>query len=404
VRVDVADTGIGIAQKDLPLLFEAFRQVDSSLTRTVGGTGLGLPIPKSLFEMQGGMMLVESQETIGSTFSILIPTEAVPEEELKAAKQKSTEALNPSTANMEIRRATQTTRRTRSAAQSAPTDQVPGGPENGNRETMEVMRARQKRITSTMAGVMQPKRQILIAEENPAMIDQYRRALQREGYEIFAAGSPLEAEAMVSGLHPTLIIMDASFSKGACWDILAHLKERDDTQDIPVLIASLSDDTDRAFAAGAFGFIRRPFTPDQLVKTVAQAEREGQTERILIIDDQPDSTRLLKQILDAQGRYRVYTAHSGNEGVSQVARRRPDLILLDLRMPEMDGFAVLEELRAHPETATIPIVIITGESLNKDEQERLADVEVLYKTDISAENHEAFLEEVKTYLTGLYGV
>ena len=412
VRIDVADTGIGIAEKDLPLLFEAFRQVDSSLTRTVGGTGLGLPIAKSLIEMQGGMMLVESAVNIGSTFSILLPIEPVSPEELEEAKQKSAASLNLSTVD-DTQRLPRSSRSTGANEITAPTTTapqaaVPNGengtdPDDGNRETLEMARAKRKRVTGTMAGVMAPKRQILIAEENPAMIDQYRRALQREGYDIFTAGSSLEAEAMVSGLHPTMIIMDASFANGSCWDIMARLKSREDTEDIPVLIAAITDVSEQAFAAGAFGFIRRPFTPDQLVKTVTQAEREGQTERILIIDDQTDSTRLLKQILDAQGRYRVYTAHSGDEGITQVVRRRPDLILLDLRMPEMDGFAVLDELRAHPETAGIPIVIITGESLNADEKDRLADVEVLYKTDISVENHETFLNEVKLYLTGLNG-
>ncbi|MCB9450651.1 MAG: GAF domain-containing protein [Anaerolineaceae bacterium] len=411
VRIDVADTGIGIAHKDLPLLFESFRQVDSSLTRTVGGTGLGLPIAKSLIEMQGGAMLVESDEGLGSTFSILIPTAPVSQEQLEEARQRSAASLNLNTVEdtQNITKPKRTTLSQKTVEslppKSKPVEELPepDQTENGNRETLEMARARRKRITGTMAGVMAPKRQILIAEENPVMVDQYRRALQREGYDIFAAASSLEAEAMVSGLHPTMIIIDAGFANGTSWDIIARLKSREDTEDIPILVASLSDDAEQAFTAGAFGFIRRPFTPDQLIKTVSHAEKEGQTERILIIDDRPDSTRLIKQILDAQGRYRVYTAHSGSEGITQVVRRRPDLILLDLRMPEMDGFAVLDELRSHPETASIPIVIITGESLNEDERGRLSDLEVLYKMDISAENHEAFLNEVKLYLTGLNG-
>ena len=92
-------------------------------------------------------------------------------------------------------------------------------------------------------------------------------------------------------------------------------------------------------------------------------KKKATRDRILIIDDQPESTRLLTQLLDEQGHYRVFSAHNGSEGVALVARRRPDLVILDLRMPEMDGFAVLDELRSNPETAAIPVLVVTGDTL-----------------------------------------
>jgi CheY-like chemotaxis protein len=104
-------------------------------------------------------------------------------------------------------------------------------------------------------------------------------------------------------------------------------------------------------------------------------------------------------MLDQFGHYRVFAAHSGAEGVSMVARRRPDLILLDLRMPEMDGFAVLEELRANPEAANIPVMVITADSLNTAEQEQLGEVDVFYKSDLNRENYSALIEGVKAYLS-----
>ncbi|MBL8162400.1 MAG: GAF domain-containing protein [Anaerolineae bacterium] len=392
IRVDVQDTGIGIAEKDLPLLFEAFRQVDSSLTRTVGGTGLGLPIAKSLIEMQGGHMLVESQIDVGSTFSILIPIEQT------APIVSTEESDKPKRAPMP-----------RPRKKTAPLD---GMPQDANpapdekqqahsapRDTTETTPARDYRSTLTMSNVLPIRRQILLVEENPDMVDQYRRFLQREGFDVFAASIPLEAEAMVSGLHPTLIIMSSTFSNGASWDILKRLKSRDDTADIPVIMVALQDESQRATDAGAFSFLRRPFTPEQLVESVQAAERESQIQRILIIDDQPDSTRLLREFIDQFGNYRVFSAHSGAEGISMVARRRPDLIILDLRMPEMDGFAVLDELRSTPETASIPVMIVTNESINAEERTLLEDLAILFKTDLNQENYQEFINTIKAHLT-----
>ena len=360
VRTDVIDTGIGIAEPDQPLLFEAFRQVDSSLTRTVGGTGLGLPIAKSLIEMQGGQMIVQSQVNAGSTFSIIIPTEPV--EGLEDGTQKLPEAKNqPPT----------------ETKKPAGVFQQPHGDTNGSR-----------------VHVQPVKRQILLIEDNPDMVDQFRRSLQREGYDIYNASIPLEAEAMASGLHPTLIVMDVNFSNGAGWDILERLKQREDTCDIPVVIVSLNQDVERAQQIGISSYVRRPFTPDELVQAVRNAERESHIERILIIDDQPESIRLLQQMLETEGKYRVFTATSGIDGISLVARRRPNLILLDLRMPEMDGFKVIEELQANPETANIPIVVVTGDSLTEGEITRLSELKVLNKLEMDEAGYRKALDEV----------
>jgi CheY-like chemotaxis protein len=244
------------------------------------------------------------------------------------------------------------------------------------------------------------KRQILLIEDNPDMVDQYRRALQREGFDIYTASIPLEAEAMASGLHPTIILMDVSFANGLGWDILGKLKARDDTFDIPVVIITLSSDEERAIDMGAFRFIQRPFAPDDLVLAVQAAERESRIERILIIDDQPESVRLLSQVLDEQGEYRVFSAATGAEGIALVARRRPNLVILDLRMPEMDGFKVVQELRGNPETATIPILIVTGDSISESEREQLQNLSVLHKGDISAEEYRQLLEGVRANLNG----
>jgi hypothetical protein len=380
VRVDITDTGIGIAEKDLPLLFEAFRQVDSSLTRTAGGTGLGLPISKSLIEMQGGEMLVSSQVNVGSIFSVTIPIEAPERDEDEAAPKDADSAGSLISSN----------------GHGSNNDTVAFDLESLQADTA----TEDKRRTAAMPSVMPAKRQVLVIEDNPDRVDQFRRAIQREGFDVFAASIPLEAEAMASGLRPSLITMDVNFANGAGWDILQKIKERDDTFDIPIIVATLSDEKERAMAMGAFAFLQHPILPEDLVEVVLDAERESNTDRILIIDDQPDSARLLKQVLNEHGHYRVFEARDGVEGVSLVARRRPDLVILDLRMPEKDGFEVLEELRSNAETANIPVLVVTGDTLNTNEENQLAGVEVMYKTDISLEESKQFIEDVQTRLTG----
>jgi len=381
IRVDVIDSGIGIAESDLPLLFEAFRQVDSSLTRTQGGTGLGLPIAKSLIELQGGQMQVTSQVNVGSTFSIILPTEPAPVQE------------NPTEdsilAFMREDPITPVTRPTLEISRIL--DMTPSSRPDGMPRAVP--------LNGPSARMMQAKRQVLLIEDNKDMVDQFRRALQREGFEVQTADHPAYAEAMVSNLRPNVIVMDVNFAGGEGWNILTRLKDRDDTFDLPVIVVTLSDQSEKAYLAGAYAFIQRPFMPDQLVEAALEAEKESNTERILIIDDQPNDIRLLTQVLNESGNYRVFSAHSGVEGIGLVARRRPDLIILDLRMPEMDGFAVLQELRSNPETANIPVMVVTGEiSLNASEQERLANIHVLQKTDISEEDYAAFIDNVRGHL------
>jgi signal transduction histidine kinase/DNA-binding response OmpR family regulator len=367
VRIDVEDTGIGIADKDLPLLFEAFQQIDSSLTLTQGGTGLGLPIAKSLVEMQGGEMIVNSEIGVGSVFSLTIPVEPhkieqnddedfEQEDELEAT-------LNPKT---------------------KPTMQIALSPALGQ---------------ASPARLMQAKREILLIEDNKDMVDQFRRLLQREGFEVQTADHPAYAEAMVSNLQPTLVVMDINFAGGEGWNILQRLKDRDDTFDIPVIVVTLNGDSEKAYQLGAHIFIQRPFAQDDLVEAALNAEKDSNTQRILIIDDEPESVRLLTEALNANGTYRVFSAHTGLEGISLTARRRPDLILLDLRMPEMDGFAVLQELRANPETASIPVMVVTSEAdLKAEELQKLSNVHVLYKADINEEQAESFIRGIKQHL------
>jgi len=427
LRVDVVDTGIGIAEKDMPILFEQFRQVDSSLTRTVGGTGLGLPLSKSLAELQGGRLAVESEVGIGSTFSVIIPSQPVVDNSGQPLREGGTHGTDdeiadeadtvtgtisddrtPTAASVDTRPASRTPQANGKSPEvdtrppQAPMPAATNGngsnghqPPESNKMTQNFQRVR----ATQNIPIMPPKRDVLLIEDNKDMVDQYRRVLQREGFEVIVADHAAYAQAMVSNLRPTVVVLDVNFGDGQGWGILEELKSRDDTFDVPVVVTTLDPDEQRAYSVGAYRFLQRPFMPEILVEAVAAAETESQRQRILIIDDHPDSVRLMSELLEQNGNFRIFSALSGAEGIALVARRHPDLIILDLRMPDMDGFKVLSELRANPETQRIPVVVVTGEvDLSADEQQQLEHLRVLHKTAISQSEFDQFIQEIRQQL------
>jgi CheY-like chemotaxis protein len=242
------------------------------------------------------------------------------------------------------------------------------------------------------------KREVLLIEDNKDTIDQYRRVLQAEGFDVQTADHPSYAEAMVGQLRPNVVVLDGNFAEGRGWELLENLRKRDDSADIPVVFTAIGDESERAAQLGAYAFMQRPLLADDLIRAVLAAEQESKRERIVIIDDQPDALRLLSQLLGERADYRVYAAQTGEEGISLIARRRPDLVILDLRMPDKDGFAVLDELRGNPETTRIPVLVVTGDAdLSASEREQLNAIPVLPKAEISQESIE-FIENVRSYL------
>jgi GAF domain-containing protein/DNA-binding response OmpR family regulator len=401
MAIDVTDTGMGIAHKDLPLLFEAFRQVDSSLTKTHGGTGLGLPIAKNLMEMMGGTILVESTVNVGSTFSIRVPTAPLPEKpgtgelipppEMPTPSTGATGSLDPSKLPPHV------------LAAMGDGDAVVPEPSAAPAAKPTSQDTEKQFIPVRKRMPVHVKRQILLVEDNLDMVDQLRRTLQREGFEVFTVSTAMEAEAMASGLRPTLIVIDADFANASGWALLERFRQRDDTLDTPIIVLSLGDHVTQAEAGGAFRFIRKPFMPETLADAARAAEAAARIDRILIIDDDNHAARLLQDILGEGGSYRVYHATNGIDGVSMVARRRPDLVICDLRMPDMDGFKVIQELRSNPETADIPIMVVTGDTLNQHEIMQLSQMRVIYKPDIDMEGRRVFLDNVKDQLSRTNG-
>jgi signal transduction histidine kinase/DNA-binding response OmpR family regulator len=342
IQVSVSDTGIGIAEKDLSRLFEPFQQADNSLTRKVGGTGLGLPLSKSLVELQYGRIWVETQVNAGSTFSITIPTTPPPDKAAQAgapdAQRKGTGPLQP---------------RTR-------------------------------------------RKVVLVIEEDVETINVYRRYLAREGYEVIGVNQPDKVANSVNIHHPAVVLLDVNLNDQNGWNALSDFKNTPATAAIPVIVCSLNPDTQRSYEMGAADHLLKPFGEDQLVQTITRVLTASARQRILLVDDKPHTVRAFREVLQTEGQYEVLEATSGQQAIEMVQQASPiDLVILDLRMPEIDGFKVLESLRAKEQTANIPVLVLTAEEVSGEERAMLDSIE-LYRKDDLDEKH--LLERVAAQL------
>ncbi len=339
VQVSVTDTGIGIPADKLDSVFEAFQQVENSTARQYEGTGLGLPIAKSLITMQGGRIWVTSEPNIGSTFSFTIP--------INQPESKEPEPEDSSVA-----------------------------PELANQVAEAIQQAEAPQV---------PPRIVLAIDDELSMVNLYRRYLAKPGYEVIG-GAAGEAEELAITYQPCVILLDVNMPTRSGWDVLAHLKDRDETFEIPVIVCTVDTDREQAFRLGAADYLMKPIDEQTLVDMVKRVEIERDRRKILIIDDQPDSMRLIRDAIVADERFAVIEAPNGAQGVDMVNNHWPDLVILDLRMPEMDGFAVLDHLRADPDTAAIPVLVVTADDLTAEERQRLGHVCVYQKQTVEPAN------------------
>lgn len=347
IQVSVTDTGIGIAEKDMPLLFEAFQQVDNSLTREVEGTGMGLPLAKSLTELQGGRIWVESEVEIGSTFSFTVPLHPPaaddPEDDTAPADASaagSVGALSPNGSG--------------SARDASPADDAP------------------------------PSGTVIIAvEDDPAVIALYRQYLAAERMSLIGVTDAEHAEEMVIQHRPVAVLLDVNMPNRDGWSVLENLKADPDTRDIPVIVCSINADPERCAHLGAAAYLLKPFTKAQLIETLRNLEAAPTTQTILLVDDVPESVRIYREALLAQNGYHVIQANDGREALDILHQPQPiDLVILDLRMPDVDGFAVVQSMRSEPRTAEIPVLVLTAEDITSDERSRLEAIDIYRKDDL----------------------
>lgn len=322
LQLTVTDSGIGIKPDDQDRIFSEFEQVDNSYARRYEGTGLGLALTKRIIELHDGQISVKSDEGKGSTFSVILPPGEESALSLPCVCATDTDDLE---------------------------DQFVG--------------------RSGSAPL------IVVVEDDSPTRELLTLYLAEGGYQVTTVKNGDEAVATIRELHPFAIILDVMLPGKDGWQILQELKTDPDLKEIPVVMASMVDNQELGFALGATDYLMKPIDRTNLIKKLNEITLANRRHRkpatILCIDDHPDVLELLNSILESGG-YSVLTATSGREGIEKAINYRPDLIILDLMMPEMDGFEVAQTLKNHIATSDIPICILTAKDITVEERLELA--------------------------------
>jgi PAS domain S-box-containing protein len=337
LQVGVADTGIGIAPQDQEKIFDRFYRADHPLVQEIAGTGLGLSIVKSFVEMQGGEIWVESEPGQGSTFSFTLPLA----ERGKEKEEFPTLSLSP----------------------------LP----------------------------LAPSKQILVVEDESDIAELVRYHLEGSGYRVAIAARGEEALAKAHQEKPDLITLDIRLPDIDGFEVLQRLKSDRETADIPVVILSIVPDKGDGFRLGAVDYLTKPVDEGRLLSAVGAILPKE--DLILVVDDDRDTTRLVQEVLGRSG-FMVRTAQNGFEALALARQEQPGLILLDLRMPGLDGYEVLKRLKRDRATQDIPVVVVTGsvtdEEIKRKKVLALGAAQFLTKPFAIDE----FVEEIRRVLTG----
>ena len=313
----VSDTGIGIATDKLDQVFEEFSQADNSTTRDYGGTGLGLTISQRFCQMLGGDMTVTSNLGVGSTFTIRLPAELPGSE--------------------------------------TPQEAPPTSPAN---------------LEQTTADVHQPMTgsTILVIDDDPEASEIIRRFLEKDGFNVVTALSGEQGLRLAHELHPTAITLDVMMPDMDGWSVLRALKVDPLLHAIPVVMLTMVDDMSKGYALGATDYLTKPVDRERLHRILARYQRPGdQLHCVLLVEDDKATRDMTTRVLE-KADWQVIEAGNGREALEQLARQQPQLILLDLMMPVMDGFDFLIEMRATPAWRNIPVIVITAKDLTEEDR------------------------------------
>ncbi|MDK1080069.1 MAG: response regulator [Anaerolineae bacterium] len=214
-------------------------------------------------------------------------------------------------------------------------------------------------------------RLILAIDDDPKVISMYKRYLEPKGYKVIGLKDPSKVTEQVKDLNPFAITLDIMMPDYDGWQILSNLKSSAETRDIPVIICSIVEDEDKGYNLGATDYLVKPVLEDDLVSSLDRLNGDGSIREVLIIDDNPNDLRLLGKMLSEQGKYKPILAEGGPAGWNSLSSNPPHAVILDLFMPEMNGFNILENLRKDEKLKDLPVIIITGADLSAEEQKQV---------------------------------
>ncbi len=329
---EVKDSGIGMTPDQLGKLFQAFTQADPSTTRRFGGTGLGLAITKYFCEMMGGDIAVESEFGIGSTFSILLPA---------------------------------------------------------------IVASADDFVDDSKSAVKSEK-VILTIDDDPTLPGLLQQYLNEEPVRIVSAMTGIEGIHLAQLFQPDIITLNVLMPDEDGWTVLTTLKSEPELAHIPVVVLSMTQDTEMGYSFGAVECLTKPIERDRLFETLGKY-LYSDSAQVLIVEDDEVNRDMLSRTLEKEG-WQVAEASNGKQALKQLAHISPELILLDLMMPEMNGFEFLAELRQNPFLSDIPVIILTAKDLTQEDRHYLNNsvVDILSK---GAYNRQDLLTQIRDLIT-----
>jgi signal transduction histidine kinase/CheY-like chemotaxis protein len=338
----VSDTGIGMTPEQIAKLFQPFTQADVSTTRQYGGTGLGLTITQRFCQLMGGDIAVASALGQGSTFTIKLPAQVSD----------------------------------RKAQPTPPAD---------------------------LESAMLPEgaSTVLVIDDDPAVRELLQRFLSKEGFRVASAAGGEEGLRLARERRPAAITLDVLMPGMDGWAVLTALQADPELTDIPVIMLTIVDDRNLGYALGAADYLTKPVDRDRLVALLKKYRGEDPSRPVLIVEDDASTREMLRHMLEREG-WTVTEAEHGRVALARVAENQPDLILLDLIMPEMDGFQFIEALGTQEAWRSIPIVVVTAKDVTEEDRRRLnGSVEQLLQK--GTYGRDALLHEVRNLVAACVG-
>jgi CheY-like chemotaxis protein len=288
-------------------LFEPFVQADSSTSRKYGGTGLGLVISRRFARMLGGDITVAAEEGKGSRFALVLP---------RTLDINTGKAYFP-----------------------------PGAP------------------PANSAGI------VLVIDDDPAVHEILARTLNRHGLRTEGAFNGEDGLRLARKIHPQAITLDVMMPGMGGWAVLTALKSDPELADIPVVMLTVVDDKNLGYTLGAAEYLTKPIDRARLSRVLLRFRYKAST-TALVVEDDATSKELVRRMLESEG-WSVIEAHNGREALERLTDSQPGIVLLDLMMPEMDGFEFLAEVHAHKEWSSIPVIVVTAKDLTAEDHARL---------------------------------